>query len=117
MGQCRGVFALCKATLGVNMAVIVNISLDPEHDRDILKWLGRQSNRSQAVREAIRSYMAKSEGATLEDVLAELRALPSRLNVVTVTNAETIATEGSEPETAAANLDGLLDRLGKGDLG
>lgn len=98
------------------MAVIVNISLDPEHDRDIMRWLGRQSNKSAAVREAIRSYMAKEEGVTLADVLAEIRALPSRFSVVAA-SPEPTTLEGEEPQAAAANINGLLDRLGNGDLG
>lgn len=98
------------------MAVIVNISLDPEHDKDIMRWLGSQPNRSAAVREAIRSYMAKEQGVTLADVLAEVRALPSKLSVVAVSNSEPVAT-GDEPAEAAANLNGLLERLGNGDLG
>lgn len=96
------------------MAVIVNISLDPEADRDILRWLGKQSNRSAAVRDAIRAYMAKETGVTLADVLAEVRALPSRLSMVAVAPEPEV---GEEPEAAAAHLDGLLDRLGNGDLG
>jgi hypothetical protein len=100
----------------VIVAVIVNISLDPEADKDIMRWLGKQSNKSAAVREAIRCYMTKEEGITLADVLAEVRALPSRLSVVAV-NAEPTTPEGEEPEAAAANLNGLLDRLGNGDLG
>lgn len=97
--------------------LVTNFSLDSEKDKDIIKWLDGQTNRSAAVREAIRSYMAKSEGVTLADVLAELRALPSRLSVVAVANGQPPTPEGDEPEAAAANLDGLLDRLGNGDLG
>lgn len=99
------------------MAVFVNISLDPDKDRDILEWLDSQENRSAAVREAIRSHMAETVGVTLADVLAEVRALPSRLSVVAVNAQPELAEEGKEPEEAAANLNGLLDRLGNGDLG
>ena len=99
------------------MAVFVNISLDPDKDRDILEWLDRQGNKSAAVREAIRGHMAKTVGVTLADVLAEVRALPSRLSVVAVNAQPELVEEGEEPEQAAANLNGLLDRLGNGDLG
>ena len=98
------------------MAVIVNISLDEEHDKDIMRWLGKQPNRSAAVREAIRAYMAKSEGVTLADVLAAVQALPGKLSGVVVSG-ETVSVEGEEPEAAAAHLNGLLTRLGNGDLG
>lgn len=98
------------------MAVIVNISLDPDHDKDIMRWLSSQPNRSAAVREAIRAYMAKEQGVTLADVLAEVQALPSRLSVVAVSDPGPVVTD-EEPEVAATNLNGLLDRLGNGDLG
>lgn len=98
------------------MAVIVNISLDEKHDKDILQWLGQQSNRSAAVREAIRSHISRESGVTLADVLAEIRALPSRFSVVAM-DQELITPSDEEPEAAAANLDGLLNRLGNGDLG
>jgi len=97
------------------MAVIVNIALNAKADADILDWLREQPNRSAAVRAAIRSHIAKSEGVTLAEVLAEIRSLPSKLSVVTV-NPEPVE-EGEEPEAAAANLNGLLGRLGNGDMG
>ena len=98
------------------MAVFVNISMDPEGDKDILQWLDEQPNRSAAVREAIRSHIAKEEGITLADILAELRALPSRLSITANIPSEIIE-DYEEPEAAAANLNGLLGRLGEGDLG
>lgn len=99
------------------MAVFVNISLDPDKDRDILDWLDDQENRSAAVREALRSHMAETEGVTLAVVLAEVRALPSKLSVAAVNAQPEPVEEGEEPEIAADNLNGLLDRLGNGDLG
>jgi cell pole-organizing protein PopZ len=96
--------------------LIANFSLDSEKDKDIIRWLDAQSNRSAAIRAAIRDHIARSEGVTLADVLAEVRALPSRLSAVAVT-AEAITPGEEEPQAAAANLDGLLNRLGNGDLG
>lgn len=93
------------------MATIINISLNPRADRDILDWLGEQANRSEAVRRAIRFYVAQTEGPSLADVLAEVRALPSRLSVVAV-EPEAQERGGDEPEAAAENLNGLLGRLG-----
>jgi cell pole-organizing protein PopZ len=96
--------------------LIANFSLDSEKDKDVIRWLDAQSNRSAAIRAAIRDHMAKAEGVTLADVLAEVRALPSRLSAVAVTSEATAQGE-EEPQAAAANLDGLLNRLGNGDLG
>jgi hypothetical protein len=97
------------------MAIIKNISLDGDADRDILAWLESHRNQSAAVREAIRYYMAREDaGVTLADVLAEIRSLPSRLQVVAVASDE--APGGEEPAAAAANLDTLLDRLAGGAI-
>jgi hypothetical protein len=96
--------------------LIANFSLDSEKDKDIIRWLDGQSNRSAAIRAAIRTHVAAREGVTLVEVLAEIRSLPSKLSVVAAIPSEPLA-EGEEPQVAAANLNGLLDRLGNGDLG
>jgi hypothetical protein len=100
------------------MAVVKNISLDGDADRDILRWLDDQRNQSAAVREAIRYYIAREgSNVTLADVLAEIRSLPSRLKVVAAVTGEEIGNteeEEMEPLEAATNLDGLLDRLADG---
>jgi len=96
--------------------LIANFSLDSEKDKDIIRWLDGQSNRSAAIRAAIRTHIAAKEGVTLAEVLAEIRSLPSRFSMVTTISTEPQA-EGEEPQAAAANLNGLLDRLGNGDLG
>jgi hypothetical protein len=93
------------------MAIVKNFSLDP-NDKDILRWLDEQPNQSAAIREAIRYYIAREDGITLADLLAEIRSLPSRLHVV---QGETVES-GEEPEEAAVNLDSLLDRLGNGAI-
>jgi hypothetical protein len=87
---------------------IVTISLDTESDKDLLRWLARQPNRSAAVREALRSHVGNANGPTLADVLAEVHALSSKLaGMAYISPPE----EREEPEIAATNLDGLLDRL------
>jgi len=99
------------------MTRVINFSVDGKTDKDILAWLDEQPNKSLAIREAIRAYMAKQEGPTLVDILAEVRSLPSRLSLVAqVPGAAPDDEVGEEPEAAAANLDGLLDRLEDGEL-
>lgn len=95
--------------------LIANFSLDSGKDKDIIRWLDGQSNRSAAIRAAIRTHIAAKEGVTLAEVLAEIKGLPARFSMVASTPDEPL-TEGEEPQAAAANLDGLLDRLGNGDL-
>jgi hypothetical protein len=97
------------------LAVVKNFSLDPSRDRDVLRWLDEQNNQSAAIREAIRYYLAREQGLTLADVLAEIRALPSRLAIVDAIPADAPAT-GDEPQEAARNLDDLLNRLDEGGI-
>jgi len=94
----------------------IQVILDTERDEDILTWLKEQPNRSAAIRRVIRSHTAKPNGPTLADLLTEIKELPSRLSVVAATPQPPLL-ESEEPEAAAANLDGLLDRLGSGDFG
>jgi hypothetical protein len=95
------------------VAIVKNFSMDGNADKDILRWLDEQSNQSAAIREAIRYYIAREDGVTLGDLLAEIRALPSRLQIVAV-QGEIPADGGQEPKESAANLDTLLDRLDDG---
>jgi Arc/MetJ-type ribon-helix-helix transcriptional regulator len=40
---------------------MLSVLLDPKDDKDIIKWLGRQENRSEAVRRAIRADIVYQE--------------------------------------------------------
>ncbi len=97
------------------MAIVKNFSLDASADKDILRWLEDRPNQSAAIREAIRYYMVREAGFTLADVMAEIRALPSRLRLVAAA-VDQVEISGEEPAAAAANLDDLLTRLDTGAL-
>jgi hypothetical protein len=101
------------------MAVVINFSLDPDADKDIIRFYEEQSNRSAKFREVTRFYLAREEGITLADVradiLAEIRTLPSRLKMV-ATVPEEDQIDGDEPEEAARNLNDLLPRLDGGAI-
>ena len=91
--------------------VVVPISLDTEGDRDILRWLGRQENRSAAVREAIREHLGRG-GVTLGDVYQAVGRIERRLEAGVVVNAEgrtAAEAEWEEPAEAAAALDALAE--------
>lgn len=96
-------------------AVVKHFSFSPVTDRDILEWLGEQTNESASVREAVRFYLQSRNGPTLADVLAEIRGLPARILVVARPADD--SPEGDEPPEAVANLSGLLDRLESGGIG
>lgn len=93
------------------MHITLNFSVDTEKDADIIAWAARQTNFSAAMRDAIRAWIKAESGVTLDDLLAEIRALRGRL---VVASAETSAgVDSGEPGEAAANVDGLLDRLAR----
>lgn len=87
--------------------ITVTISLDSEDDRDLLAWLGRQENRSLAVREALRAHLAG--GVTLGDVYQALRDLERKLRAGGRLAVETTGpdTTADEPPEAAAALEAL----------
>lgn len=99
--------------------VVVNFSLDDRRDKDILAWLDSQPPRSRsiAIRAAIRAYGSQESGLTLADIMAEIRALPSKMPTVVAIDGDGDTPDGDadEPEAAASNLDGLLGRLGDFD--
>jgi hypothetical protein len=88
--------------------VTITISLDADEDRDLLRWLGRQENRSAAVREALRARA--SGGITLGDVYQAVKAVERLIRsgvVVTGAPAEDNGEIWEEPPDIAAALDAL----------
>jgi hypothetical protein len=89
-----------------------NISLDTEADKDILRWLERQENKSAAIRAAIREHIGRN-GLTLGDVYRAIKGLERKLEAGAVVIAGG-AQEGEEevwdePDDAAAALDALAE--------
>lgn len=110
----------------------VIFTVDSERDADLLAWLKSKPNRSAVIRDALRRAMeAETDGdparvvteavnAALADTLARLPSLVANavrdaLASYSLTPARE-APEWKEPPTAAANLDGLLERLNSGAL-
>jgi hypothetical protein len=90
-----------------------NISLDTEADKDILRWLERQENKSAAIRAAIREHIGRN-GITLGDVYRVVKDLERKLeagtlNVVAGGAGSTEGEEWDEPDDAAAALDALAE--------
>ena len=86
--------------------VFVTLALNSETDRDIIRWLDRQDNRSAAVRAAIRATM--SSGVTIGDVYQAIKTLERKLAAgVIVTAPGDNYTD--EPPAAAAALDALAN--------
>jgi len=89
-----------------------NISLDTETDKDILRWLERQENKSAAIRAAIREHIGRN-GVTLGDVYRAVKELERKLETGAVILAggagESEGEEWDEPDDAAAALDALAE--------
>jgi beta-glucosidase/6-phospho-beta-glucosidase/beta-galactosidase len=86
----------------------ITVSFDVEADRDILRWLNRQENRSAAVRDALREHIARGS-ITLGDVYRAVKDLERKLQAGAILAAVPAYPEDEieeDPEAAAA-----LDRL------
>ena len=90
--------------------VTIPISMDVEGDRDLLRWLERQSNRSAAVREVLRAHLSSGD-VTLGDVYRAVQDLRREMKSRTIAVGAGCgkAVEVDEPPDAAA----ALDQLGK----
>jgi hypothetical protein len=85
----------------------VTFVVDTERDRDILRWLSSQDNKSAAIRAAIRAHLGR-EGITLIDVYQAIQDL-KRGGWASVPDAQphSLARSDEPPDVAAA-----LDSLG-----
>lgn len=85
----------------------VTFVVDTERDRDILRWLGSQDNKSAAIREAIREHLGRG-CITLTDIYEAIQGL-KRGNWTPAPHTQPDNVEGRDesPDVAAA-----LDSLG-----
>ena len=85
----------------------VTFVVDSERDRDILRWLGGQDNKSAAIRQAIRGHLGRGS-ITLTDVYEAIQDL-KRGSWAPGPEAppQATAARGEPPDVAAA-----LDSLG-----
>ena len=83
----------------------VTFVLDTNRDRDVLRWLEGQANKSLAIREAIRAQMDRAD-VTLRDVLVAIQDLKRHSGTPAATG-EAAAGNGDEPADVAVALDSL----------
>jgi hypothetical protein len=84
----------------------ITFVLDTERDRDILRWLERQGNKSAAIREAIRTNLAHGD-ITLAHIYEAIQDL-KRCGCVSGPQAQAhITVASAEPPDIAAALDNL----------
>ena len=86
--------------------VQVRFYLDDHRDADIRAWLAEQSNRSLAVRQALRAWMSRAGGLDAEVLRQVLREELARVSVQGVSPA-TLETF-QEDEDVAEALDSLM---------
>ena len=85
--------------------------LDTENDRDIVRWLERQENKSAAIREALRAHIANA--VTLADVYQEVTELRRTIrNGVTVAGAGNDDAPAGEVDPLVAKAEAALAQLG-----
>jgi len=88
--------------------VTFTVSMDAEADRDLLRWLERQENRSAAVREVLRAHLGGGD-VTLGDVYRAVQDLRAEIRSRTIAAGpgcgEAVAVD--EPAAAAAALEQL----------
>lgn len=81
------------------MKVVIPLSLDDQRDADLITWLAGQTNKSAAIRDALRTSV--TNGITLTDIYLEIKALKNH-SFTAVTEPAPIEDE------VGANLDKLL---------
>jgi hypothetical protein len=87
----------------------VRFYVDSEHDADVVDWLGQQSNRSAAIREAIRAQMGRAASGGGLDTDTVRRIIREELARVAVRVGETQESpDATEDEETAEMMDGLL---------
>ena len=87
--------------------VRVSISLNTDGDADIIRWLDRQTNASQAIRDAIRDAIGTSGVITLADIYHIVTAIERKLDKGVVVNSAAEPDDYQEPPDIAATLDAL----------
>jgi hypothetical protein len=94
----------------VSAKVFVNVSMDAEADKDILAWLAKQPNKSEAMRAAARAYLGLA-GITPADVLQAVRDLERKIKSGAVVVREQARGDPNttEPPDVAAALDKLAE--------
>ena len=84
----------------------ITFVLDTERDRDIVRWLEGQTNKSAAIREAIRTNLAHGD-ITLAHIYEAIQDL-KRCGCVSGPQAQAhITVASAEPPDVAAALDNL----------
>jgi hypothetical protein len=84
----------------------ITFVLDSERDRDILRWLANQENKSAAIREAVRMRL-RHNGISLSDIYEAILDLQRRNWISSSAVQVSDISSKEEPPDVAAALDSL----------
>jgi len=84
----------------------ITFIVNTDRDQDILRWLGRQDNKSAAIRDAIRAHLSGGD-ITLADVYEAIQDLKCSSWRPAPRAQSSAATHDTEPPDVAATLDSL----------
>ena len=88
----------------------ITFSVDTEDDRDLIRWIEGQGNRSDAIRSAIRAFVTNN--VTLGDVYQEIADIKRLVRSAALVAAQEDG-DGPEPDDPeVARVEGILDGLG-----
>jgi hypothetical protein len=85
----------------------ITFVVDTDRDRDIVRWLEDQDNKSAAIREAIRTQLGDGLDITLTDIYEAIQDLKHGGLVRETESTPRSQVELMEPPDVAAALDGL----------
>jgi len=85
---------------------IISFWLDEEKDKDIVAWLTKQRNQSQAIRDALRTAIAPPPALDIGAIRAAVEAALDERLITTTNNNNHSSEPGEDPDLAAA-----LDRM------
>jgi hypothetical protein len=88
--------------------VTYSLKIDADVDADIVAWLDRQTNKSEAIRDALRNHIRGGKTVSLVDVYQTLIRIERKVqNGITPTGERAMNDTVNEPPEAAAALDAL----------
>ena len=92
----------------------ISASLDAVKDARLLRWLGEQSNASEAIRKALYAYIDRPSHGDLSARLEQLLEMVQKMKIVEAPEAEEVRTEDGEPAKARKGLDAMKKKFQNG---
>jgi len=88
--------------------VTYSLKIDTEADADLIRWLDRQDNKSEAIRQALRGH-TRGSGVSLGDVYQAVMSIEHQIRAGVIVQSNAGDKVLDEPPEAAAALDALAN--------